>query len=77
MRTEAAVVIGAIEALIIAIVNYVGFRLEMSPEELLLLNAIVTPAIVLIGAIITRANVFSQQTYERDIDVALYEEPPE
>ncbi len=70
MRHEAAIIIGSIEAIVIGVVNVVAFVLELDPELVVLINAVMIPTIVLLGALLTRANVFSQASRDADVDVA-------
>lgn len=74
LAKEAAIIIGAIDAVVVAVIALVAYMLNWESEFAALLIAALQSVIVLIGAIATRGQVYSKETYERDIEAALNRE---
>lgn len=65
LAKEAAIVIGAIDAVAVAGIALLVFVLDWDPEFGVLLVGLVQATIVMIGAIITRGQVYSADTVEK------------
>ena len=65
LAKEAAIIIGAVDATIVALVALVAWVLKWDTEFAALLVTALQSVIVLIGAILTRGQVYSQATVDK------------
>ena len=81
MNREAAITIGAVEALVLAAIPILarvfGWDLDLQDDITVLAIAAVAVLVPLIGAAITRIFVWSQQSHDAAVKKALHRLPPE
>lgn len=65
LQTRAARIIGAVNALLIAVVALIAYLASWSPEMTALVLGIVAAVIVLAGAIFTESQVYSKDSVAR------------
>ena len=75
LKKEPAVIIGVIGGAIIAAIQVLAPELFPELEDTIIQGVQVMVAILTL--IVQRMNVFSPETYERDVSVAFHELPPE
>lgn len=64
MKSEAVVIIGAVDAVVVAVIALVAWVLGWETEFAALLVTALQSVVVLVGAIITRGQVYSQETVD-------------
>lgn len=77
MRTEPALLIGAIIAVANTLVGLVAVLLGWDEDLKIAAVAAVNAVMTFIGALITRSQVYAPATYEADVEEALYTPVPE
>lgn len=65
MRTEAAIIVGAIELFAIALIGVISWLLQWDTEFAGLMVGLASATIAMLGAIFTRGKVYSQATVDR------------
>lgn len=80
MKTEAAVTIATVEAVVLAMIplasRMFGWDLDLQDDVTLLAIAVVALVVPLLGGLAIRRQVWSEQSHERAVDVALRTPPP-
>lgn len=65
LAKEAAIIIGAIDAVIVAVIALVAWVFKWDTEFAALLVTAAQSVVVLVGAILTRGQVYSQETVSK------------
>lgn len=75
MRSEPAILIGAAEAAVIAVLGVLAIVLGWDDELAAAVVAAAAAIVALLGAVWTRSQVYSPATYDADMDAALRDKP--
>lgn len=73
LAKEAAIIIGAVDAVVVAFIALIAWVFKWDTEFAALLVTAAQSVVVLVGAIVTRGLVYSQESYEE----ALRTPPPQ
>ena len=76
MNREPAVIIGAIEAVIIAAIGLIGVMLEWEPALTASAVGAASAIVAFAGALVTRGKVYSPATHDAAVQEALYTPVP-
>lgn len=76
MQKEPVVIVGAIEAAVIAIIGVIAASAGWDADFTALVVGAAGAIVALIAAIVARMRVFSPATHEAEVQAALMEPPP-
>jgi hypothetical protein len=77
MRNEPALIIGALEAAVIAVIGLLAVILGWDDNLKVAAVSAGAAIVAVIGAVWTRSSVYSPATYDADVNTALYTLPPD